>query len=104
MSFILIYITHPNEVAAQELTNQLIEERLVACANIFPIQSAYLWKGSVVKEGEWVSIVKTQTLLWEKVSLRIEDLHPYEVPCIMKINVEANQAYEEWIVASTTPI
>ena len=100
MSFIIIYITHENEAAAKSVVNQLVEEKLVACGNLFPIQSAYWWQGAIQHENEWVSIVKTVPELWEKVVSRVEDIHPYEVPCIMKLEAEANEKYEEWIQAS----
>ncbi len=97
MSFAIIYITHESESAAKQLTNQLLQEKHIACANIFPITSAYWWQGAVANEGEWVSIVKTTLERWPEVRNRVEELHPYEIPCIMKITVEANEAYEEWI-------
>lgn len=97
MSFAIIYVTHENKAAAKELTDRLLEEKLIACANIFPITSAYWWKGAVANEEEWVSIIKTPLSHWDRLRNRVEALHPYEVPCIMKIEVEANQAYEDWI-------
>ena len=97
MSFIAIYITHANELSAKKISSYLIDQKMVACANIFPITSAYWWKDHVQNEGEYVSIVKTKTENWEKVKKAVEEIHPYEVPCIMKLEVEANDAYEEWI-------
>jgi len=99
--FLVIYITHPSEKVATEVTNYLIERKLVACANIFPIKSAYWWKEKVAHEDEFVSIVKTRNDLWEKVCEEVERIHPYEVPCIVKWEVEANVAYEKWILEST---
>lgn len=101
MSFIIIYITHESESAAQTLTNTLLEQKLIACANTFPMTSAYWWQGAIQNDAEWVSIVKTKTALWEIVRDKIEALHPYEVPCIMKIEAEANDAYEKWIHHTT---
>lgn len=103
MSFIAIYITHSNEATAKQLSDVLIEKKLVACANLFPIQSAYRWKGKVVVEGEWVSLVKTIPERWEAVCRLVEELHPYEVPCIMKYEVAANAAYENWIRECVLP-
>jgi len=101
MSFITIYITHATELAATKLSNYLIENKYVACANIFPIKSAYWWDGQINTENEFVSIVKTIPENWESLKTKVEDIHPYEVPCIMKFEVEANEAYEDWIRAST---
>lgn len=97
MSFIIVYITHGNEISARKLSNYLVENKLVACANIFPIKSAYWWKGAVQSDNEFVSIVKSVPELWNKLQATVEDIHPYDVPCIMKINAEANESYEKWI-------
>lgn len=101
MSFITIYITHATEKAALELSQVLIREKLVACANIFPIQSSYWWSEAIQNENEWVSLVKTRSELWEMAEARISGLHPYKTPCIMRQEVQANAAYESWIQAST---
>jgi len=102
MSFSIIYITHESEEAARTLTDVLLREKQIACANIFPITSAYWWQGAIARESEWVSIVKTTPEKWEAVKTRIEALHPYEVPCIMRLQAEANPAYENWIRDSVT--
>ena len=101
MEFIIIYITHPNELTAKKISSFLIEKKLVACANLFPIKSAYWWQGVVENQDEWVSIVKTRTELWQKVKVEVGKIHPYDVPCIMKMKVEANESYVEWIKSST---
>jgi periplasmic divalent cation tolerance protein len=100
MSFALIYITHPSEAAAQRVSQHLLEQKLIACANIFPITSAYWWQGAIQNEQEWISIVKTILENYEGVKKEIEKVHEYEVPCILKIVVEANDAYEQWIQES----
>ena len=101
MKFIIIYITHPDELTAKKISSYLVEKKLVACSNLFPITSAYWWKDSVQNDQEWVSIVKTKTELWEQTKTAIESIHPYDVPCIMKMDVEANEAYVKWIKDST---
>ena len=100
MSFIIIYITHSSKANAQQIADHLIEKKMVACANIFPIKSAYWWKGKVENDDEWVSIVKTIPTMWESLQKEIENIHPYEVPCIMKIEAEANKSYEDWIYST----
>lgn len=101
MSFIIVYITHSSEENAQKIADELLQKKLVACANIFPIKSMYWWNGSIENENEYVSIVKTIPELWEILQKEITAIHPYEVPCIMKIEAEANEEYEKWIREST---
>lgn len=104
MSFAIVYITHESEVEAKRVSDHLLEEKLVACANIFPITSAFWWEDDIQHEGEWVSIVKTTLENWGNLQREVEEVHPYEVPCIMKIEVEANAAYEKWIRESVKAV
>lgn len=97
MSFLTLYVTYPNEETARKVVDVLIEEKRIACANTFPIQSAYWWKGQIMREGEVVSLMKTIPEAWDSLYRRIEVLHPYEVPCIERIEVSANPAFEAWV-------
>jgi periplasmic divalent cation tolerance protein len=101
MSFLIFYVTHPDERTAHDISAHLLDKRLIACANIFPIQSAYWWSGAVQREGEWASILKTQTALEAELEAALYALHPYEIPCFMRFEARANGEYEHWIEAST---
>ncbi len=103
MAFSMLYVTHSAEAEARQLCDQLIERKLIACSNIFPMSSAFWWKGGVARESEWVSIVKTTNEAWTIVRQVIEALHPYEVPCIIRLEAVANEAYEDWIRESVQP-
>ena len=98
---ILIYITYPDKATANKISSQLIEQKLVACSNIFPIQSAYWWQGNIENDDEVVGIVKTRESNYEAVQTFVERHHPYEVPCILKFAFTANAAYAKWILEST---
>ncbi len=98
MSFAMIYTTHSSEVEAKKISQHLLNKKLIACANIFPMSSAYWWQDAIQNEAEWVAIVKTSLEKWELVKSEIEKIHPYEVPCIIKLEVEANEKYEQWIL------
>ena len=101
MSFIVVYITHANLKNAKKISDELLKKRLIACANYFPIQSSYWWKGKIENSDEIVSIVKTKKENWNKLKREVEKIHPYEIPCIMKFDVEANEDYEKWINEET---
>ncbi len=103
MSFIAVYITHESAEAANALTDVLIEEKAIACANRLPIESAYWWQGAVNRESEVVTLVKSRAENWDYLQKRITELHPYEVPCIVRFEMAANQAYEDWILEVTNP-
>ena len=104
MAFLMFYVTHPDEACARRIAESLLDEKLVACANIFPITSAYWWQESVQNDQEWVSILKTRPELEQALEQAVTALHPYEVPCILRFEVRANAAYEQWIRDSTKPV
>jgi len=101
MPFLTVYITHPDKDSAYRIGQLLVSKRLAACANIFPIESIYEWKGHLEQESEWVSLVKTRESLYEELRALVEKEHPYELPCIMAQKVFANEAYEHWIEEQT---
>ena len=97
MAFIILYVTHENLKNAQKIASHLLQKKLIACANFFPIKSSYWWKGKIENSEEIVSLLKTRKENWEKVKSEIKKIHPYETPCIIKMNVEANEDYESWV-------
>jgi periplasmic divalent cation tolerance protein len=103
MAFLTFCITHPDEATAQRIGAEMVSRRLAACANIFPVKSAYWWEGAMQQDSEWVSVLKTRTGLEEMLEAAITAIHPYETPCILRLEVRANRAYEDWITASTQP-
>jgi len=94
---ILIYITNPNKKIAHYISKYLTEKRLCACVNIFPIESYYWWQGKIEKTKEWVVIAKTLEKNYQKIKKEIKNIHPYNIPCILKIKVEANEEYLDWL-------
>lgn len=96
MGFIIIYVTNPDLKTAKRIASALLKKRLIACANFFPIESAYWWKGKIETAREVVSILKTRKANWNKVKTAARELHPYETPCITKIPVRANAGFEGW--------
>lgn len=97
MSFIFVYITNENELEAKKIAKHLLEKRLVACANIFPISSMYWWNGKIEETKEIVLIAKTAKENYNKVKAEVKKIHPYKIPCIIKIDVEANDEFEGWL-------
>lgn len=93
----LVYITCRNEKEAVKISKYLLEKRLIACSNIHPIRSLYWWKGKIQDEKEFVMIAKTTEKNYEKIKKEVQKVHSYDVPCILKINAEANESYERWV-------
>ena len=97
MNFVFIYITNPNEEEARKIAKHLLEKKLIACANIFPINSLYWWQGKIADEKEVVVIAKTLEENFEKVKEEVKKIHSYSIPCIIKIPVSSNKSYFDWL-------
>ncbi len=97
MAFITVYVTFPDRATADRICRQVLEAKLVAGCNIFAIESAYWWQGSLNQHDEWAAILQTRSDLWPTLQAEIRHAHPYEVPCMIKTSVEANPDYEAWV-------
>jgi periplasmic divalent cation tolerance protein len=94
----IITTTYPDKESAKSVAKLLIEKRLVACAQIFPIESMYLWQGQIHDEDETILIAKSKTLLFDKIVATIRDNHTYEVPQIVQIPItDGLPEYLRWI-------
>jgi len=102
MKYCSVYITTGDEDEARRIGRALVAEKLAACVNILPIKSIYRWENDIEEEGEIVMFVKTREDLADKVVERVNDLHSYEVPCIISFLIEkGNPDYLKWIEEST---
>lgn len=99
MAFLVVYITHPDEATARQISSELVKRKLAACANCFPIQSIYTWQEVISQDSEWVSLIKTTPNALPALEAAIMAMHPYEVPCLMHWEVNANEGYEAWVYA-----
>ncbi len=98
-----LYMTAPDEVTAKRLARALLEERLVACVNIFPAgMSLYWWEGEIQEEPEVVMIAKSRAALLPRVIARVRELHPYDTPCVVALQVDGGDPrYLAWVEAAT---
>ena len=98
----MVYVTTRDKDEARKIATALVEERLVACANIMDgMESIYRWEGKVVQEKECVLILKTPYHNLPKITRRIKQMHSYEVPCVVTFTMteqEGNERYLDWIL------
>ena len=103
MTIIDIWINCPDEAVAEEISERLVSERLVASSNIYPaIRSTYRWHGRVERETEVPLRLKTRTALVERVIDQVRAMHPFETPSIVGVEVAyVNDDYRDWVIAET---
>ena len=93
----LIYITCKDEEEAVKISKHLINKELIACSNMYPIRSMYKWQGKLQDEKEFVLMAKTIEKNYGKIKEEVIKIHSYDVPCIRKIEAEANESYDKWV-------
>jgi periplasmic divalent cation tolerance protein len=97
-----VYVTAKDENEALHIARTLIAEKLVACANYWPITSVFRWEGAVVQGREAAMICKTRTDLVPDVIKRVKELHSYEVPCITSWEIANGlESYLDWVGKET---
>lgn len=95
---ILIFVTFESREDAERAADYLIENKLAACIETFPVQSHYYWKGEKVNTEEISGIIKTDDGYFEKVKDALEKTLPYEIPQIIEVKAEsANESYLKWV-------
>jgi periplasmic divalent cation tolerance protein len=102
MEISIIYMTARNEKEAENIVTTLLDEKFIACGNIFPVHSIYSWKGKRENEREAAIIMKTRTVKVLRAIDRIKELHSYEVPEIISFKVDkGNKDYIAWVNGET---
>ena len=100
---IVVLVTAPSGEVAGTIARTVVEERLAACGTVLPgVRSIYRWDGKVQDEPEVLLVLKTQRRHFPALRDRILALHPYEIPEVIALPVEAgSDAYLDWIAKST---
>lgn len=95
----IVLTTTGSKSEAQKLGRELVERRLAACVNVVgPIESVYRWQGAVETADEFLCIVKTTAAAAERVQSAIKELHSYELPECVVLEIEGgSDGYLKWM-------
>lgn len=94
----VVITTCENTNDAKEIINALLNEKLIACAQIFPISSYYVWNGEVANDPEISIFLKCKTELIDEIKQEILLKHKYEIPEIICLNIsDGSKDYFDWI-------
>jgi periplasmic divalent cation tolerance protein len=98
-TYIIVLVTTANRQEAEDISQKLLEAKLIACANIIdPIASHFHWSGKTEKAQECLVLMKSRRDLFEKLAETVKALHSYEVPEILALPVVAgSKAYLDWL-------
>jgi len=99
---VVVLTTTEKREDAVSLASLLVENRLAACVNLFPVESFYRWEGEVQRSTEYKLIIKTAEEKWTKLQSFLHEHHPYSVPEMTKVNTEMSESYLAWLANSLT--
>jgi len=102
---LIVFTTFANEADAARVARALVDERLVACANLLPgVRSIYRLKDAVEDQPEVVVLMKTRKQDWTALLSRLHELHPYEVPECVAVRIAAGAPlYMAWLDEALAP-
>ena|SRR6266851_1968523 len=102
----IVLTTAGSEEEARKIARHLVENRLAACVNIIPqIESIYRWQGKVDSSREWLLLVKTTDERFPAVRDAIRELHTYELPECVVLNIEdGSSEYLQWLTGSVQEV
>lgn len=105
-SDVLLVITNlPDRTIAERIAETLVTERTAACVNILAeCTSVYRWQDKIEHAGEVPLLIKTTRAAYPQLESALRKLHPYEVPEIVALPVNAGlPEYLNWVAQETSP-
>ena len=95
----LIWCPFADAASAEAAAQQLLDERLVACANILPpMRSLYTWQGARGETTEVAVLFKTDASALELATARLAEIHPYDSPAVLGWRTDtAAKPTAEWL-------
>jgi periplasmic divalent cation tolerance protein len=102
---VIAFSTAPDAATAERIARALVDEGLIACANLVPgLTSVYRWEGQVHADPEVLLLIKTRRENVPRLKERLPELHPYQVPELVVAPVEDGLApYCKWVMDETRP-
>ena len=99
---IIILITAKDTKQARTIANGLLQDKLIACANIIAgVQSLFWWQGKIDSAKEALLVLKTKKILFKRVAAKVRALHSYQTPEIIALSIiDGNRDYLQWINSS----
>ena len=98
---ILVYTILRDSNEAKVMADRLLSGGLIACANIFPVQSRYRIDGMVERADEVAVFLQTKKENFSKIKEAIKSMSTYKLPCVIAFNIDGgDKKFIEWIEKS----
>ncbi|RBQ30755.1 divalent-cation tolerance protein CutA [Aliarcobacter vitoriensis] len=102
MNCVVIQTTCSSKDEAKNIAKALVESKLVACVQLFEIESIYNWEDKLCCQNETLLNIKTKKVNFSKIKSKILELHSYDVPEIIEIDISnISEDYLKFIKENT---
>ena len=102
MNAVIIQTTCSCQTEAKNIAKALVIEKLAACVQLHEVESVYAWQGDLCCDNETILNIKTRKENFEKVKSKIKELHSYDVPEIIQIDItNSSKKYLKFIGENT---
>ncbi|NMI89186.1 divalent cation tolerance protein CutA [Nanohaloarchaea archaeon] len=85
---------------AKKISDELIEEELVAGTLITSGESRYHWEGEIEHQTYYNIQAYSPGELKQEITKKVESTHSDDVPIIEYIDIEGNQKFLDWVEES----
>lgn len=97
----MILLTCSSAAQAQQITEKLLAERLVACVKQWPVTASFIWNDQIDNTQELILMMETIEEKFGAVEKVVKELHNYELPVLTAFPlVKVSRGVEEWIKES----
>ncbi len=106
MELFEVEVTCPDKESARAIAKACLKARLVACANILPkVESLFCWQGQIDSETETLLRMKTPARSFDEVCHHIAAHHPYDLPAVVALPVQAmGPGVADWVASETQAV
>lgn len=96
-------MTASSKEEAKKIAKSLLEDKLIACANIIDkVDSLYWWEDQIQEDSEVSIIAKTHKSRFDEINTKVKSLHSYSCPCVIALPItDANPDYAKWLKGLT---
>tara|TARA_B100000927_G_C16372687_1_gene432173 strand:+ start:251 stop:586 length:336 start_codon:yes stop_codon:yes gene_type:complete len=98
-SYIIVQTSTNKKNISKKISSHLLKKNLAACVNIiYPVNSQYTYQGKIIDDTEYIINIKTIKSNYHKIQKTIEELHNYETPEIIALDIShGSKKFFEWI-------
>jgi len=96
---VVIFVTTGSMEEAERIASELLNRKLVACANLLPgVTSLFWWQGELDRADEVLVVMKTRAERLDEVTALVNELHSYDVCEVIALPiVGGSKAYLDWV-------